>query len=378
MKYSIAFILLVFCLNIAIAQESVLQEGFKYYPLPGKYLHSTTDKDRFKKEIDFYNKQAVHIESIKNRKNPTESIQKILDKHSIVVLPDEEILINENGLKLNSNQVIIFQERTLLKSIPTAKTHFAVLIIDEIENVKIYNPNILGERFEHLDTKGQWGMGIRIIASSNVNIINPMVKEMWGDGIYIGGKKKFPSKSIEIHNAHLNNNRRNAISITSADGVKLINPLVANANGQSPKAGIDIEPNSNEDVINNILIDNPICFYNPIYGIVISLIKLPGVIDKNVNIKINNPQVIGGKYGIAILGIYENESNFNITGQIDINNLNTLYTALAVKEFKKPKFKIDVNISGVKIYHKSKKGNDYLNQKQLDSLQKNIEILNEI
>src|SRR5690606_1894752 len=220
--------------------------------------------------------------------------------YDVVVLPNHEIKINEKGLRLNSNQVIIFQENTVLKSIPNSKTHFAVLIVDEVENVKIYNANIIGERFEHLDTKGQWGMGIRIIASKDIQVINPKITEMWGDGIYIGGRRGIPSKNIEIHNAHLDHNRRNALSITSADGVKLIKPLVANSNGQSPKAGIDIEPNSNDDIINNIVIDSPICFYNPIYGIVVSLTRLPGVKQKDVNVVINKPLIIGGKYGIAV------------------------------------------------------------------------------
>lgn len=376
MKNRIAFIILISCISIVCAQQSLLYKEFRYYPISNKYLHSNADKNKYKEEIDVYIKKAVYIKSVKNQKNPTEFIQEILNKHNVVVLPNEEIQINENGLKLNSNQILIFQTDCVLKSNPNNKSHFAVLIVDHIENVKIYNSNLVGERFEHSNSKGQWGMGIRIISSKNIKIINPIVQEMWGDGIYIGGRNGVPSKNIEIHNAYLDHNRRNALSITSADGVKLIKPLVANSNSQSPKAGIDIEANTNEDVLDNILIESPICFYNPIYGIVISLAKLPGVIDKKVNIKINNPKIIGGKYGIAILGIYDCANNYNIRGQIDINNLSTYYTAIAVKEFKKPKFKISINISDIQIFHKSKRGADYFNQKQWDALRGNMEILN--
>jgi len=373
---AILFLLLYTHVN---GQEPIKHKGFRYYPIPTEYLHTKIDKSKFDAELNSYSKKATHVESMikstSNQLDLTDRIQNIINTYDVVVLPNHEIKINEKGLRLNSNQVIIFQENTVLKSIPNSKTHFAVLIVDEVENVKIYNANIIGERFEHLDTKGQWGMGVRIIASKDIQVINPKITEMWGDGIYIGGRRGIPSKNIEIHNAHLDHNRRNALSITSADGVKLIKPLVANSNGQSPKAGIDIEPNSNDDIINNIVIDSPICFYNPIYGIVVSLTRLPGVKQKDVNVVINKPLIIGGKYGIAVLGIYNNPNGYKITGNIKIENLTTYYTALSIKEFLKPQFGIKINVSNMNIYHMSKRGEIYSNDKQIKKSQDNLKIL---
>lgn len=344
-----------------------------------KYLHTDAVKNNFKNEIVSYESKAKFMNNMAllNDKHVdlTNEIQAVLNKYDVIVLPNHEIRINKNGLRLRSNQVVIFQEKTVLKSIPNSQSHSAVLIIDEVENVKIYNAHIHGERFEHLDSKGQWGMGIRIIASNDIRIINPTIKEMCGDGIYIGGRRGKPSKNVEIHNAHLDHNRRNAMSITSVDGLKLINPLIANANGQSPKAGIDIEPNSNDDTIDKILIENPISFYNSIYGIVISLTKLPGLKQKEVNVAINNPLIIGGKYGVAVLGIYKNPNNYKINGKISVNNLTTYYNALSIKEFDKPMFDLEVKISNLKIFHKSKREIEYLNQKQMDKFHMNLKIL---
>lgn len=379
-KILMSFFLVYFIgLNVIYSQQQVVYKGERYYPVPDKYLHSNLEKSKYEKEINQYIRKGVNAELVIKidhwDKDVTNELQKIIDKHQIVVLPDREMYVNEKGLKLNSNQVLIFQKNTKLKSIPNDKTHFAVLIIDEIENIKIFNANILGERFEHLDNKGQWGMGIRIIASENVRIYNPVVKEMWGDGIYIGGRKEKPSKNIEVYNAHLDNNRRNALSITSADGVRLIKPLVANSSGQSPKAGIDIEPNSNDDIIDNITIDDPVCFYNPVYGIVVSLTRFPGTKAKQVNVNINNPLIVGGKYGIAVLGIYENPEQYRITGDIKVKNLTTYYTALTLKEFSKPQFDIRVSISDMKIFHKSKRGEIFFNEKQLKGFQDNLQVL---
>lgn len=61
-----------------------------------------------------------------------------------MILSNREININEEGLRLNSNQILIFQDRTKLKSIPSSKIHFAVLIVDEVNNVKVFNAKILG------------------------------------------------------------------------------------------------------------------------------------------------------------------------------------------------------------------------------------------
>lgn len=49
---------------------------------------------------------------------------------------------------------------------------------------------------------------------------------MWGRWYIYWSKKGIPSKNIEVYNAHLDNNKRNALSITSADSVKLIKPLI--------------------------------------------------------------------------------------------------------------------------------------------------------
>lgn len=377
------FVLLIFliCSGVLYGQEQIMYKGVRYYPIPNDYIHSEYEKSKYTKEISNYLGKAIYVDNVVKPKikgsDSTDEIQTVLNENDVVVLPNRTIKINEKGLRLKSHQILIFQENTKLELLPNDKTHFAVLIIDEIENVKVFNANIVGERFEHLGTSGQWGMGIRVIAAKNVKIYNPRVKEMWGDGIYIGGRRGIPSQNIEVYNAHLDNNRRNALSITSADGVKLIKPLVANANGQSPKAGIDIEPNNNDDIINNIFIDQPTSFYNPIYGIVVSLTKLPGAKPKEVNVTVNNPLIIGGKYGIAVLGIYKNPNKHKLEGKIEVNNLTTYYNALTIKEFSKPKFNIRVAISNMKIYHKSKRGSIYSNEKQLDKFLKNIEVLNE-
>src|SRR5690606_16040148 len=106
------------------------------------------------------------------------------------------------------------------------------------ENVKVNNAYLIGDKDKHLGTKGEWGMGINILSSSNVNIINPKIKKTWGDGIYIGElslakqknikKKSFTNTNINIKEGSIDDCLRNGISIISGvnilvDGVTIQN-----------------------------------------------------------------------------------------------------------------------------------------------------------
>lgn len=70
---------------------------------------------------------------------------------------------------------------------------------------------------------------------------------MWGDGFYVGGM----SRNITFCGVVADNNRRQGLSITLADGVVVKNSVFKNTNGADPQFGIDLEPNPN-NIVNNI------------------------------------------------------------------------------------------------------------------------------
>jgi parallel beta-helix repeat protein len=74
---------------------------------------------------------------------------------------------------------------------------------------------------------------------------------MWGDGFYISDS----SANVTVCNAVADNNRRQGLTVTSANGVVIENSTFQNTNGTYPSSGIDIEPNNGE-TINNIQILN--------------------------------------------------------------------------------------------------------------------------
>ncbi len=77
------------------------------------------------------------------------------------------------------------------------------------------------------------------------------IKDCWGDCIYIGGK----SDSVIINNYRLDNGRRQGVSITSANIVKINYSVITNINCHAPETGLDIEPNEGQ-YVNNVMIDS--------------------------------------------------------------------------------------------------------------------------
>lgn len=116
---------------------------------------------------------------------------------------------------------------------------------------------IVGDRDRHLGKLGEWGMCVGVRGASNVTIRGTKVQNCWGDGIYVGtaGDSNRPSRDVKIQDVEATNNRRNNISIVSAIGFQLSNIRASRANGHPPQAGIDLEPNGGDRVIDGVLSD---------------------------------------------------------------------------------------------------------------------------
>lgn len=247
-------------------------------------------------------------------------IQNALDKHANVMFPDFPVLINPTGLTIRSNSKVYFPLNSKILLQPSVRKAYEMLRIHNVNNVVLYFPVLIGDRKKHIDTGGEWGMGISIRDSKDIIIRNPKVDDCWGDGIYLG-QIAMTNKNIQIIKPFLNNNRRNAISIVAVDGLKIDNAVVANTNGTSPMAGIDFEPDSNNEIVNNISINDPISFNNGFHGILFALSSQSGKVQRDVNIAINNSIDDQSAYGISFkLKQQRFNQGFTPIGMIKINN----------------------------------------------------------
>lgn len=292
----------------------------------------------------------------------TSFIQKAIDENSILKFPNFPILINSSGLTLKSNSVIIFDSnsRLILKS--NNKPHYQMLRVYNCNNVKIYFANLTGDKDTHIGKAGEFGMGISIRGSKNINVYKSFIEKCWGDGIYIDDY----SKEIQLEDIYVDNNRRNGISIVYGSNITITNLLASNTNGTAPMAGLDIEPDNNSQVVDNIVINNAITYNNANRGILIALMNLPGNSKRQVNININSHIDYYSKNGLAFYPGSMNKKWENLMGNIVINNSD--WSKSTVNPIFIPEGK---NFNNIKVDIRNKKGIDLNTQNKIKSTIKN-------
>lgn len=245
--------------------------------------------------LHFLNSKSYYIENslpsgfVKNgSKDYTKFIQDAIDEHENCVFPAFPMLINQKGLKIPSNRTLTFLKGSELLMKPSADDDYGMLEIRNASNVVLINPVLKGDRYNHIGSKGEWGMGIAIYGSRNVTVFNPIATEMWGDGIYIGESDDIISKNITIKNAVLKHNRRDGMTVTAVDGLFLDSPYAGFSDGTKPMAGIAFEPNESDDEIKNVVINDPVTESNRGTGMFVDFGNLMGGGKKYVNVIINN------------------------------------------------------------------------------------------
>ncbi|MEO8582436.1 MAG: right-handed parallel beta-helix repeat-containing protein [Flavitalea sp.] len=252
----------------------------------------------------------------------TKYLQMAIDKYDNLNFPAFPILVNDIGLQLRSNSKLTFATGSKLILKPSKNQNYDVLSIRECNNVKIYSPVIVGDRNSHTGSGGEWGMGIGIYSSSNIQVSYAVISNTWGDGIYVGSSaKNIPSSAIIIDRVNITNSRRSAISITSAKGVTITNSYLAKSNGTIPQDGICVEPNSSKDEISGLVFTNIQSFQNKGHGIEFSLSKIYGGSDKKIDAVINS-YVDKGSYSAVYVSCFHKKSSHGekVSGLITFNN----------------------------------------------------------
>lgn len=172
----------------------------------------------------------------------------------------------DNNIQVPSNTFLFFEPGTTLRSTDNAATDYRVICINNVENVTIYNGIFRGDKDTHLGVAGEGGHAIGCYSSNNVKLYDCQGHDSWGVGLAIIDCNDFYAENIWCDNG-----RQNSAAIVSGTNVKLLNPTFSNASGTAPSAGLDIEPNTSTDRLENIQIINPRTYGNAGAGIQISL-----------------------------------------------------------------------------------------------------------
>lgn len=112
------------------------------------------------------------------------------------------------GVVLKSNIQLVFDQSASFQAIPNASRYYAILSIHDCENVRIKGARLVGERDGHLDTAGEWGHGISMFNCSKAIVVDTLIRDCWGDGIYISA-----ANEVTLMNCVSDHNRRQVMSI---------------------------------------------------------------------------------------------------------------------------------------------------------------------
>ena len=198
----------------------------------------------------------IHSSWFSNNENCLQNVLALTspDKHNTVYINSGSYSVTidnnaESCLRINSNTDIILNGDIYLK--PNGFTHYNIIDIYGNDITLSGEGSIIGDRDRHCANEGEWGMGIMIRKSSNVTINDIIIKDCWGDCIYITED----SCKITIEKCTLVNSRRQGISIIDAKDIIIKDIIFSDIQGTSPEYAIDIEPNQNCSV-DNVWIEN--------------------------------------------------------------------------------------------------------------------------
>lgn len=263
---------------------------------------------------------------------------------------------NKAALVLRSNSTLRFESGAKIKTLKNDYPHYTILVARNVSNVNVVSPILIGDRVEHSyakDSSHEWGYGIAVYDGvNNIKITKPTIEDTTGDGIYIGREwgstTNAAPKNILITDANINRVRRNGITLSSGENVRILRPVIKDIspefNSVPPASAIDVEPeeslNTPASSIKNAVIDS-------LTAIRVQFPIQLSISDKNrtIDVKyIGNTKLIDSKSDVSIF-VYDNTSDQESTkGQFVIDNLSVQGSAFTPNlSLKQNNFKVKIN-----------------------------------
>ncbi|MEY4905815.1 MAG: hypothetical protein RLZZ292_3630 [Bacteroidota bacterium] len=165
-----------------------------------------------------------------------------------------------------SNKTIIFQNNVQLvaKVGAFSNTGDCLFRLIRATNIKIWGYGATFKMQKSEYTTGEWRHALSICNSNSISVKGLTLKDSGGDGIYVSGETWFGtqlySNNVTILDCISDNNRRQGMSVVSAQNLTVENCTFKNTIGTAPEAGLDLEPDNPQHRIVNILFKN--CTFN--------------------------------------------------------------------------------------------------------------------
>ena len=169
-----------------------------------------------------------------------------------VLVPKGVYMIDavKKRLHLKDDMTLELADGAVLKAIPSDAKKYSLLTISGVANVWVTGGTLEGERDQHKGKSGEWGYGLHITkGAQHITVSNLVSRKMWGDGFYVQD-----AQDVRFCGVTADANRRQGLSIIQADGLLVLNSVFKNTHGTRPSAGIDFEPDKEEQEIANVRI----------------------------------------------------------------------------------------------------------------------------
>jgi hypothetical protein len=209
--------------------------------------------------------------------NDTQVIQSAINSTAqngqILEIPASSQPYNVNPLTIPSNAKIVVDAGATIQATSGYSSSQRLLNIINASNVTINGTagkSIFQMRKSEY-TSGEYRHCLDIEGSNNVTISGIACNNSGGDGLYIGEGDQGYSYNVNILNSTFDNNRRQGFSLISGKNITIDGCKFSNTSGTAPQSGIDIEPNTTSDVLQNIVIKNSSASGNQGNGLMISL-----------------------------------------------------------------------------------------------------------
>lgn len=155
---------------------------------------------------------------------------------------------------------LLFDDGAVLRALPNSYARSQLLLLKDVTDIEVIGGIFCGERDSHTFQSGttdEWDHAIGVYGAKRISILRTHLADWTGDGISIGRSTYSAAGSVDVFLDQVTskNNRRQGLSIVTADGVLVCRSTFTGTHGTDPQCGIDIEPEKNQVVRNVRIVD---------------------------------------------------------------------------------------------------------------------------
>ena len=210
-------------------------------------------------------------------------------------------------LLLESDQEIVFETGTVVEA---RKGSFrgvddSLLTAKDKKNIKLtgYGAALVMHKEDYRKEeykKGEWRMCLALNGCRQVEVSGLRLAGSGGDGIYVG-RGTGGCEEIHIKDVTCEDNYRQGISIISVRRLVIEDCILRGTEGTEPAAGIDFEPNHEDEELTDCVVRNCTFEKNQGYGIQVWLGNMHAK-SKPVSVRIENCVVRDNNRGALMVG----------------------------------------------------------------------------